>query len=198
MKLQKISESRSLTDALSESQLKRLNRTYINLSDIDELLSTNNIKFMIIGAHALGEVIPEPRATKDVDIIIKDEDYIKTKKLILTTFPGTKADGNRIKDEQGHTLIDILTDSHLIYKTAFATGQKYPTPEMIAVMKFLSSHSQLRQPIKKMQDKVDFFNVVSNNNLDMNKMLSLLKSADPEFILNKDNFIKWNQQAKIN
>jgi hypothetical protein len=189
----------SMTDILSESQLKAIGRSFIRSSDVEKLLSNHGIKHMIIGAHALGEITSEPRATQDVDIIVRGNDFSKTIKLITDTFPNTHAEDSRIKDEQGNVLVDILTDDHPIYKMALNLGGRIPTPESLLVMKFLASVHPLRRKDKKLQDKADFFNIVSKVKIDTNKILDYLKQADSpiEYELHKKQILDWIEDAKI-
>lgn len=186
----------SMVDILSESQLKAIGRTFISSADVENLFNSNNIPHMIIGAHAIGEITSEPRATQDVDVVVRDSDYNKAIALILDKYPGTHDDGNRIKDQNGNVLIDVLTDKHPIYKTAMARGGRIPSAEMALVMKFLSSKSPLRRKDKKLQDKADFFNIAGKVQVDTNKILDLLAKSDEEFIIHKDEIIDWINEAK--
>lgn len=194
--LDKTLNSRLMVDVLSESQLKAINRNFIKSSDIEQLLTSNNIPHMIVGAHALGEITSEPRATQDVDVVVRDVDYKKTIETIIDEYPYLKPDGNRIKDQRGNVLVDVLTDAHPIYKIAMDMGGRTPDPEMVLVMKFLSGVSPLRRKDKKLQDKADFFNVVDKIDVDEERVLDLLKKADPEYVLNKDKIIDWIKEAK--
>lgn len=194
---EKLDSALSTVDILSESQMKHLGKRFIRSSDVEHILREKNIPYMIVGAHALGEVTKEPRATKDVDVVVREEDFDKVIDLITKFFVGTHAEGNRIKNEAGDTLIDVLTDKHIIYKTAMSTGDRIPNPEMILVMKYISSNSPLRRKDKKLQDKADFYNVASRIDVDEEKVLSLLKQADPEiYEFNKEDIIEWIKDAK--
>lgn len=184
----------SLVDALSESQSKAIGKRFIGASDISSLLFTNNIDHVIIGAHALGEITSEPRATQDVDVVVSDEDYDRAMNLILNTYPGTHNDDNRIKDKSGDVLVNILTDKHPIYKMVMRYGKI--TPEIMLVMKFLSSKSPLRRKDKKIQDKADFFNVAGRVDIDIDRSLNILKPSDEEFVLHRDEFVEWVKDAK--
>lgn len=201
MKLKDITEelpTKCMVDMLSESQLKEVGKNFITSTSIMRLLRDNKVPFMVIGAHAMGSMTEEPRATQDVDIVVRQQDYDEVMNLIIkfakTLGLRVMATGNRIKDKNGNVLVDILTDRHRIYKVALqdamARGGVYPSPEMFLVMKFLSSHSQLRNPNKKEQDKVDFAKVLANNEINSERVIELLKKTDPEFVLNKDALIK--------
>ncbi|MBD3406145.1 MAG: hypothetical protein GF411_08475 [Candidatus Lokiarchaeota archaeon] len=184
----------SMVDVLSESQSKAIGRRFISSSDISSLLSSNNIKHVIIGAHALGGITSEPRATQDVDVVVKEGDYDKTVDLITKTYPDTYDDGNRIKDKTGNVLVDVLTDRNPIYRMVMRYGKI--TPEMMLVMKFLSSKSPLRRKDKKIQDKADFFNVAGKSNIDLEESLHLLRQSDEEFVLHRDEMVDWIKDAK--
>lgn len=194
--LDEVLSSGSMVDILSESQLKGIGRTFIKSSDIEDLFSSNDIDHIIIGAHALGEITSEPRATQDVDVIVKDEDYDRTIELLLANYPYLHAEGNRIKDQDGNVLVDILTNKHPIYKAVMSRGGRIPEPETVLVMKFLSGVSSLRRKDKKLQDKADFFNVVGKMDIDTGKVLQILKEADPEYVLHKDEIIGWIKEAE--
>lgn len=185
--------NRCVVDILSESQMRDIGRTFVPASEIRKLLTRHGIEHMIVGAHALGEITGEPRATQDVDVIVKQSDFDRTIKTLVGEYH-LKASGNRIKDSGGNVVVDVLTDAHPIYATAMRTGNKSPSPEMILVMKFLASVSPLRRMDKRYLDKADFYNVMQNTDPDEEEIMRLLQKADPEYELHKDELKRWLQK----
>jgi hypothetical protein len=181
---------RNMVDVLSESQMREIGREFISSSDIRKLLSKHDIPHMVVGAHALGEITGEPRATQDVDIIVKQDDYDRTIEIIQKRY-GLRAEGNRIKDKEGNVLVDVLTDDHPIYATAMETGDRSPSPEMILVMKFLAGINPLRRVDKKYMDRADFYNLLRHADIDENRVMELLRKADPEYALHQDELRRW-------
>jgi hypothetical protein len=182
-----------LSDMLSESQL---HRDIIKSEDLERVLSDSNIRYVLVGAHALGEITHEPRATQDVDIIIKKEDFDRVVKLITSKFPSSKIEGTRIKDSDGNVLVDVMTDDNPICAAVLASETRIPDPETMLVMKFLSSISPLRRKDKKIQDKADFYNIMRVSDIDSEKAIEILKRADKEHMLHENDFMRWIKEGE--
>lgn len=186
----------SLVDILSEDQ----NNEFISSSSIIKILDANNINYLLVGAHAVGRLSIEPRATRDVDIVVDENDIEKAVTIIISSFDGLRRSSNdsyRIVNSCGDSIVDILPTNNPIYKTAMNNKQTIggvcvPSPEMIMVMKFLSSTSPLRNKRKKLMDKADFIGIMENNDIDVNMILKILKSTiGPEYELCKNNILDW-------
>lgn len=191
-------EKLELVDLISESQLREIDRPFIPASEVVKALK-GNVGYMLAGAHAIGRLTREPRATQDVDVVVDDVE--KAKSILIKKFPFLKAVGTRLVNQKGNPMIDILDANHPVYREAFGSAVgiddfRVPTPEALLVMKFTSSHSPVRNPIKKKQDQIDFLQVAQNSTVDLEKAKALLQKANPELAaINWEEFLAWIKEA---
>lgn len=194
-RLHSIFDNISTVDMLSESQMRQIGRKFISAQDLDAVLNNAGIDYVLIGAHAIGKLTGEPRATQDVDIIIHDGDFSRAIKAILGQYPSLYADGSRIKDGDDNVVVDILTDKNPLFRYVMSSGQ-IPDAETILVMKFVSGTSPLRRKDKRFQDKADFINVAMKSDIDERKVLEILKKVDPEYVVHMDEIMTWLGEAR--
>jgi hypothetical protein len=169
-----------LVDQLSEDQNKELGREFISASAISELL-TGRVDYMLVGAHAVGRLTKEPRATKDIDIVVSDIGLAKS--LLLKKYPHLKVRGDCLVDRAGQSVVDIFDADHPVYRAAMSKRRlvgsiPLPSIESILVLKFLSARSPLREKGKKLQDRADFYKIAADNVVDLKLAEEVLRRAD--------------------
>jgi len=82
-------------------------------AEVAALLNKASIDFVIIGAHALAVHTGEPRATRDVDVVV--DDVAAAVRVLKAIRPRTQIldlgldVGKRIADARGGKLIDVLS-----------------------------------------------------------------------------------------
>jgi hypothetical protein len=152
------------------------------------VLNAAKVRFMLLGAYAIGGWTREPRATKDVDVLVATRGHRKAVRALLAAFPHLQAEEHpvvtRLRDpETGSIVIDVMKPNQSLYQDALkhthtveSEGQKYSIPslEMALAMKFSAMISLSRSDDKKLYDAGDFVRVVkANPSIDMERLHAL-------------------------
>src|SRR5215472_7747300 len=112
-------QSLATSSALSEYYVPNL----ITPSQVIRVLNTAKIRFMLLGAHGLGGWTGEPRATKDVDVLVAARSHKKAVRTLLEAFPHVQAEDNevvtRFRDPETRTVvIDVMKPNQPLYRDA--------------------------------------------------------------------------------
>src|SRR5262245_11105659 len=110
MTIQKL-QARSLRDSTTLS--KWYVKNMIEPAQVIRVLNANKISFVLAGLHGLSAWMREPRATKDVDIIVATKHVKKAVRVLLAEFTTLEAVDlevvARLKDSKsGDVLIDVM------------------------------------------------------------------------------------------
>ncbi len=177
-------QSLAISSALSEYYVPNL----ITPLEVIRVLNAAKVRFMLLGAHGLGGWTGEPRATKDIDVLVAARDHKKAARVLLEAFPQLQSEDHqvvtRLRDpETGAILIDVMKPNQPLYHDALkhthsveSGGQKYlvPSLEMALAMKFSAMISLTRGDDKKHFDAGDFIRIVkANPKIDSEKLHSL-------------------------
>lgn len=172
------------SSALSELYVANL----ITPLQIIRLLNAVKVRFMLLGAHGIGGWTREPRATKDVDILVATRGHKKAVQALQTAFPHLRVEDHdvvtRFRDPETKTvLIDLMKPNQPLYRDALkhthsvvSGGQNYfvPTVEMALAMKLSAMISLTRSEDKKLFDAGDFIRIVkANTEIDLQKLHAL-------------------------
>lgn len=138
-----------------------------------EVLIGAEIEFVLVGAHGIGGWTGEPRATQDVDVVVRSGHHKKAIQAVRKAFPELK-----FKDlplvtrvylpETEQVVLDLMKPTQPVCKAALkhcASVGKYrvPTLEMAIVMKFAAMVSPHRAIERKYTDASDFILMVKKN-----------------------------------
>jgi len=151
--------------------------TAILPKDVIAVLNKARIPFVLVGAYGLAGWLKEPRATKDVDVIVSARYVKKAVSVLLAAFPGLEPIDLpvvvRLRDrETQEVLIDVLKPVHQPHREVFhhvrtvESGghvHRIPTLEMALVMKFSAMTSLYRADADKYQDAHDLILMVQKN-----------------------------------
>jgi len=174
-------QSLATSSALSEYYVPNL----ITPLEVIRTLNAASVRFMLLGVHGLGGWTREPRATKDVDVLVAARGHKKAVQALSATFPHLQAEDHevvtRFRDpETGTVLIDVMKPNQPLYRDALkhthpveSGGQKYlvPSLEMALAMKFSAMISLTRSDDKKHFDAGDFIRMVkANPDIDLEKL----------------------------
>jgi hypothetical protein len=177
-------QSLATSSALSEYYVPNL----ITPLEVIRILNAAKVRFMLLGAHGLGGWTGEPRATKDVDVLVAERAHKKAVRALLTAFPHLQEEDNpvvtRLRDPQtGDVVLDVMKPNQPLYHDALhhthaveSGGQKYlvPSLEMALAMKFSAMISLTRSDDKKHFDAGDFIRMVRvNPDIDLQKLHAL-------------------------
>ena len=163
--------------------------------DVIAVLNGAKIPFVLVGAYGLAGWLKEPRATKDVDVVVAARYVQKAVKTLLAAFPQLEPVDLpvvvRLKDaETQEVLIDVMKPVQQPYREVFhhthavASGEqkhRVPSLEMALVMKFSAMTSLYRADEDKHQDAHDFIRMVKQNpELDGAKLAELASLIYPD------------------
>jgi len=177
-------QSLATSSALSEYYAPNL----ITPQEVIRVLNEAKVRFMLLGAHGVGGWTREPRATKDVDVLVAARSHNKAVRALLTAFPHLQAEDHqvvtRLRDpETAAVMLDVMKPNQPLYHEALkhthpveSGGQKYliPSLEMALAMKFSAMISLTRSDDKKHFDAGDFIRMVrANPDIDLRKLHTL-------------------------
>jgi hypothetical protein len=177
-------QSLATSSALSEYYVPNL----ITPLEVIRVLNAARVKFMLLGAHGLGGWTREPRATKDVVVLVAARGHRKAVTALLVKFPHLQAEDNqvvtRLRDPETETVVlDVMRPNQPLYRDALkhthaveSGGQPYlvPSLEMALAMKFSAMISLTRSDDKKHFDAGDFIRMVKvNPDIDLVKLHAL-------------------------
>ena len=155
---------------------------------IIRVLNAANVRFMLLGAYAIAGWTRQPRATKDVDVLVAARGHKKAVAALLAAFPHLQAEDHevvtRLRDpETGDVVIDVMKPNQPLYRDALkhthpveSDGETYSIPslEMALAMKFSAMISLTRADDKKHFDAGDFIRVVkANPEIDLKQLAAL-------------------------
>ncbi len=177
-------QSLATSSALSEYYVPNL----ITPLQVIRVLNAAKVRFMLLGAHGLGGWTGEPRATKDVDVLVASRSHKKGVRVLLAAFPHLQEEDHqvvtRLRDpETGDVVLDVMKPNQPLYQDALkhthsveSSGQRYlvPSLEMALAMKFSAMISLTRSDDKKHFDAGDFIRMVKvNPDVDLVKLHAL-------------------------
>jgi hypothetical protein len=155
-----------------------------------KVLKDAGVVGLLMGTHGVGAWRSEPRATQDVDILVKKRDHSKAVRAIHEAFPRLAVKDaavvTRFLDpESGVSLIDLMRPADELFKVAFrfsipvGDSHRVPSLEMAIASKFAAMVSRFRSQEKKLIDGGDFYNIVRTNleDIDLNKLKILAEKV---------------------
>jgi hypothetical protein len=177
-------QSLATSTALSEQYVADL----ITPLQVISALNGAGVKFVLMGAHAIGGWMRKPRTTQDVDVLVGARHVKKAIRALLTAFPRLEADEHDIVVCLRHqdtkvVAVDVIKPLQDLFRAALkntrtleAGGQAYriPSLEMALALKFVPMISLNREEEKKYIDAHDFITMIkANADLDLAKLAEL-------------------------
>ena len=143
-------------------------------ADIILVLNEAGVRFILMGNYGIGGWRAEPRATQDVDFLVRTRDHRKAVRTIQDAFPQLQVVDypvvTRFLDPVTRTpLIDLMKPNQPLFKVAFrqtvfdAAGYRIPNLEFALACKFAAMVSPNRAVEKKHLDAADFISIVVKN-----------------------------------
>src|SRR5437588_2455238 len=152
----------------------------VDLNDVLRTLTQKKIPFVLTGAHAIGKWTGRPRATKDVDILVKGgRNHARAVKALKALYPQLE-----VRDFTGVTAFFVPGDKESVLdvtyphradveetlKNAIWTenkelGLRYRVPPLEEALanKYGAMITLNRQPRKRLQDMLDFSWMVAHS-----------------------------------
>lgn len=157
------------TKVLPKKVIKALNRV--------------GVRPVLMGAYGIGGYRSQTRSTNDVDVLVRKKDIKKSVRALHEAYPNlevldTPVVTRFIEPASRKPLIDIMKPTQKVFRLVFrhilAVGDTHDIPvlEMALISKFAAMVSFRRDSERKMQDAVDFIDIVKNNRsiLDLKKL----------------------------
>ena len=146
----------------------------ISPADVIAVLDEAGVRFILMGNYGIAGWRAEPRATEDVDILVRTRDHRKAVRAIHEAFPrleveDTAAVTRFLDPATGRPLIDLMKPTQPLFKVAFRhtvlveEGYRIPNLEFALACKFAAMVSPNRPEKKKLLDAADFMSVVEGN-----------------------------------
>jgi hypothetical protein len=151
-------------------------------------LNRAGIRYVLVGAHGISGWLAEPRATKDVDVLMAVRGVRKAVTVLTTAFPALVVDDQEVvarlrhKDTQ-QVLIDVMKANQPLHRVALKYANKatreghtylVPSLELALALKFGPMVSLTRVDEKKHLDAHDFISMVKHNSqIDLKKLSTL-------------------------
>jgi len=143
--------------------------------EIVPVLKAAEVDFVLVGAHGIAGWLEEPRATQDVDFLIRQKGKAKASEAILRKYKDLELEKHRDVWRylrEGKYVLDLMFDTSPLYKrvlTEFVESPlgrrkiKVPKVEAALAMKFAAMTGFYRKDKKKYLDASDFIGLVENN-----------------------------------
>jgi hypothetical protein len=149
----------------------------IKPEDVVRVLNAAGVKFVLAGAHGIGCWTGQPRATKDVDVIVGKRHAKKAVTALVGAFPHLVVEEEdvvtRLRDpETKEVAIDVMKPAEPVVAAALKNcvesraGQhavQIPNAEMALALKFAAMVNPNRPDDKKYIDAADFIRIVRQN-----------------------------------
>jgi Nucleotidyl transferase AbiEii toxin, Type IV TA system len=136
-------------------------------------LEAEEIEWVLVGAEAINLYLLRPRATVDVDIVVRQKHLRKAKKIVNEAAQEVRdtevhfhavlsPDPNRLEldviKSQSHRLFEAALDHATVIE-----GVRVPKLEALLALKYRSTVSPWRQVADKHQDVADFIHAFKDN-----------------------------------
>lgn len=143
----------------------------ISPEDVICILNRAKVSFILMGTHGISGWRGEPRATQDVDVLIRKSHHRKAIKAIQKAYPDLLIQElpavTRFLDPLDQKpVIDLMKPEEDLYQEAFnnpvRVGKSHHVPnlEMALASKYAAMRSEHRDSDKKHLDAADFINMV--------------------------------------
>lgn len=143
-------------------------------ADIIPVLHESGVRFILMGNYGISGWRSEPRATEDVDFLVRTRDHRKAVRALQNAFPQLQVMDypvvTRFLDPVTRTpLIDLMKPNLPLFKVAFrqtildAEGYLIPNLEFALACKFAAMVSPNRADEKKFLDAADFTSIARKN-----------------------------------
>jgi hypothetical protein len=153
-----------------------------------ESLHQAGMRCVLMGTHAINTWREEPRATQDVDVLVRKRDILRAVRALSEVFPELDVrdypDVARFVDPAtGKGVLDVMKPTqevfHMVFRHTIAVGETHEIPnlEVTLVSIFAAMVSPRRLPERKLTDGGDFTQVVRYNR-DHIDLVKLKRLAD--------------------
>jgi hypothetical protein len=145
-----------------------------------KVLNRAAVKFMLMGAHGIGPWLAEPRATRDVDLLVQKSHHRKAVRAVREAYPDLIVEDypavTRFLDPaDNQAVIDLMKPVEELHqealKNALPAGKthRFPSLETAVACKFAAMTSPNRKERKRLIDTADLMAMVEHNHPDLDR-----------------------------
>jgi hypothetical protein len=153
-----------------------------------KVLHGAGVHCVLLGTHGLNVYRDQPRATQDVDVLVRKKDIRKAIRVLQEAFPDLAVKDApvvaRFTDPTtGQVVLDVMKPTQKVYQMVFrhsvpvGATHAIPSLEMALISKFAALTSPHRERLRKMQDVTDFA-VMTACNKDQIDLVKLRRMAE--------------------
>jgi hypothetical protein len=167
---------------LSESFRRMHNAKAMKIEpkDVIKILNLAEVKFVLMGVHGIGPWMVEPRATREVDVLVQKSHHRKAVRAIRAAFPKLQIQDypavTRFLDPADNQVaIDLMKPVEEHHQEALkntvpsGTTHRFPTLEIALACKLAAMTSPNRSERKKLLDMADFMAMVEPHYEDIDR-----------------------------
>jgi hypothetical protein len=157
----------------TQYKMHRPDAMQVEPNELIRVLNEASVKFVLMGQHGISGWLSEPRATRDVDVVVQKRHFAKAVRavqaawpeLIVREFPVV----TRFLDPANNEPVIDLMRPNDVYREAFKNcvrvGKTHDVPnlELALAAKFAAMVSRNREIPKKHSDASDFSQIVLRN-----------------------------------
>jgi len=155
-------------------QMHQPGAAMVSPKKVTRLLQEAKVKFVLMGTHGLGSYRSEPRATQDVDVLVRTKDHGKAVQALKAGYPKLRIEDGPVvtrfvDPKTNKQVIDLMKPIDDLYQLVFQNsvvidkGYAIPDLEMALTSKFAAMVSSFRDYEKKHIDVGDFMNILRAN-----------------------------------
>jgi hypothetical protein len=150
------------------------------------------VRCVLLGTHGLNVYRDQPRATQDVDVLVRKKDIHKAIRVLKEAFPDLTVNDTPVvarfaEPATGQVALDVMKPTQKVYQMVFrhavpiGATHAIPSLEMALVSKFAALTSPHRERLRKMQDVTDFAVMTEHNKdqIDYAKLRRLAEQVYP-------------------
>jgi hypothetical protein len=152
----------------------------IEPQQVIKVLNRAGIKFVLMGAHGISTWLKEPRATRDVDLLVQKSHHKKAVRAVREAYPELLVEDypavTRFLDPADReAVIDLMKPVEELHQEALKTAapvgktHRIPTLETAVACKFAAMSSPNRKLRKKHLDAADLMAIVECHPQDINR-----------------------------
>jgi hypothetical protein len=185
--------SLGLVQWLTRTQYKmhRPDAMRVEPDELIKLLNKADVKFVLMGQHGISGWLNEPRATRDVDVVVQKRHFAKALRAIQSAWPELVIREypvvTRFLDPANNEpVIDVMRPNDVYseaFKNCIRVGKTHNVPnlELALAAKFAAMVSRMREIRKKHYDAGDFSQMVLRNHekIDFDRLRQLGNAVYP-------------------
>lgn len=162
----------------TQYEMHRPDAMQVEPKELIRVLNEAGVKFVLMGQHGISGWLSEPRATRDVDVVVQKRHFAKAVRAIHTAWQDLVIQElpvvTRFLDPSNHEPVIDVMRADAVYREAFKNcvrvGRTHDVPnlEFALAAKFAAMVSRNREIPKKLSDASDFAQIVLRNHANIN------------------------------